>query len=75
MIEDHIVCPYQKTEGFSFLVCMKCRKFELRIGEKQTSRNCRAQKTKAHKLGFESALLLNQLGYPFKVVVDAERVQ
>lgn len=73
MIDEHIVCPYQATEGFSFDICFKCRKFDFHIGTKNPAAHCRCQKTSAHKRGFEAAFLLNKLGFPFHVVVDAKK--
>lgn len=73
MVDEHVVCPYQETEGFSFSICFKCKKFTLNIGGKSLSVHCRCQKTPQHKRGFESAFLLNRIGYPFHVVVDATK--
>lgn len=73
MIDDHIVCPYQTTDGFSFSICFQCRKFDFHIGAKNPAAHCRCQKTPKYKHGFEAAFLLNQLGRPFRVVVDAAK--
>ena len=73
MIDEHIVCPYQVTESFSFSTCFECRKFDLTIGGKTIAMHCRCQKTLKHKRGYEGAFLLNRLGYPFRVVVDAKK--
>ena len=73
MIDDHIVCPFQATGDFSFSVCYQCRNFDFRIGGKNPAAHCRCQKAPSHKHGFEAAFLLNRLGYPFHVVVDAKK--
>ena len=73
MIDEHVVCPYQKSEGFSFEICFKCKKFDFTISGKNPAAHCRCQKTPQHKRGFEAAFLLNRLGYPFHVVVDSEK--
>ena len=73
MIDEHIVCPYQITEGFTFSTCFACRKFDFHIGAKNPAAHCRCQKTPEHKRGYEGAFLLNRLGYPFHVVVDAKK--
>lgn len=73
MSEEHIVCPYQKTDGFSFSVCFRCKRYEHYIGSKNVAAHRREQKSRVHKNGFEAAFLLNHLGWPFKVVVDAEK--
>lgn len=70
IIEDHIVCPFQQTETFSFKICFSCSKFEHHIGAKNPAPHCRCQKTKAHKDSFEVAALSHHLGMPFLVVVD-----
>ena len=73
MIDDHIACPFQATGDFSFSVCFRCRNFDFHIGGKNPAARCRCQKASGHKNGFESAFLLNRLGYPFHVVVDAKK--
>lgn len=70
MIEDHIVCPYQQTETFSFAHCVSCAKYEINIGGKNPAPHCRCQKTRARKNSFEAAAMLHSLGMPFRVIVD-----
>lgn len=73
MIDDHIICPHQSTEGFSFEQCYQCGSFDLHMGTKQgRSPHCRKQKSADHKRSFESAFLLYLLRMPYKVVVDGQ---
>lgn len=72
-VDDHIVCPYQHTEEFTFFTCTRCKKFELTIGGKNPAPHCRVQKTRLHKSGFAAAAMLDRLGLPYRVVVDGPR--
>jgi len=69
---DQFVCPYQKTEGFSFSVCRHCKALEINRG-KHFSVSCRENRERLHKIAFESAYLLNYLNYPWEVEIVAEK--
>ena len=72
-IADHIVCPVQATEAFTFGACYSCKNFDLHKTASGWSPNCRAQKTPARKRAFKSAAMLDRLGVETIVVVDAKK--
>lgn len=68
---DHIICPHQETEGFTFEQCRQCSAFQLTKGiDSKISVSCRKQQTRSHKTGFQSAYLLHSLCMPYQVCVD-----
>ncbi len=71
VITDRFYCPFQTTEGFSFDVCFGCKCLDVYMGE-QTTIRCRKNKGTAEKRSFESAFLLNRLGYPWRVEIIEE---
>lgn len=71
VITDSFFCPIQTTEGFTFETCAGCQYIDVHIGEKTTIR-CRKNKGTAEKRSFESAFLLNRLGYPWRVEIIEE---
>lgn len=68
---DRFVCPVQSTDDFSFELCFQCHSFEMNLGAR-TSASCRKNTTLAHKRSFESAFLLNGLGLPYEVEIEAK---
>ncbi len=70
-IIDRFYCPFQTTEGFSFDVCFGCKCLDVYLGD-QTTIRCRKNKGTAEKRSFESAFLLNRLGWPWRVEIIEE---
>lgn len=70
MIVDRFNCPMQDPAAFTFERCHSCPKFEMNIGGKNgTSIRCRANKERADKRDFESAILLWRLGMEYHVEI------
>ena len=70
-VTDRFICPFQTTEDFTFDVCFGCKYFEVNKG-KHTTIRCRKNKGTAEKRSFESAFLLNRLGWPWRVEIIEE---
>lgn len=70
-VTDRFYCPFQTTEGFTFDMCYACKKLDIYHGEKTTIR-CRANTGAREKRSFESAFLLNRLGWSWRVEIIEE---
>lgn len=68
---ERFVCPYQKTEGFTFDKCFHCKALCMSMG-KHINVGCRENREKAHRVSFESAFLLNYIQQPWEVEIVAE---
>lgn len=68
---EQFVCPYQKTEDFTFDKCFHCKALSMSMG-KHINVSCRENREKAHRVAFESAFLLNYIHYPWEVEIIAE---
>ena len=68
---DRFYCPFQKTQGFTFEVCLGCKYIDIRIGKKTTIR-CRKNKRTPEKRSFENAFLSNYQGHPWQVEIIEE---
>lgn len=71
-VTDHFYCPFQTTESFTFDLCFACKMLDIYRGEKTTIR-CRANKGIREKQSFESAFLLNRIGWPWRMEIIKEK--
>lgn len=66
---QRIVCPVQQPDAFNIAACAQCRHFEMSIG-KQSKVHCRKNRSRQHRLAFESAVWTNRIGHPDRVIVE-----